>query len=93
MNFDRFIDEFNDCFGPPFIEEGIVKAHADVSGTGLCIQIGNRDIQFDPKMKVIGRGTSLTKPRVVMSGISTVATECPDCSRTSTHNEFSEPDG
>ncbi len=64
MNFDRFIDDFNDCFGPPFIDEGIVKARRDVTGKGLCIQIGNRDIQFDENMKMVGRGTALDEPRV-----------------------------
>ena len=88
MYFDRFIDEFNDCFGPPFIDEGIVKARRGADGAGLCIQIGNRDIQFDGNMKVIGRGTAVTEPNVVVSGKSSVETECPDCDRVSTHQKW-----
>ena len=88
MNFDRFIDDFNDCFGAPFIDEGIVKARRDARGEGVCIQIGNRDIQFDENMHMVGRGTAITEPKVVVSGKSSVATECPDCSRTSKHQKW-----
>ena len=88
MNIDKFIDDFNDCFGPPFIDEGIVKARRDVKGEGLCLQIGNRDIQFDENMKMVGRGTALTEPKVVVSGTSSVETECPDCLRWSTHKTW-----
>ena len=90
MNLDKFIEELKSCFGPPFIEEGIVKVRRDASGTGLCIRIGNRDIQFDDDLKMVGRGTSIHDPRVVLSGISSVMTECPDCSRWSEHHKFEE---
>ena len=67
MNIDQFIEEINDCFGPPFIEAGIVEAKRDSRGEGLCLRIGNRDIQFDESFKVVGRGTSVTDPRVVLN--------------------------
>ncbi len=90
MNLEDFIEQLNDCFGPPFIDEGIVVARA-ASGGGVAIKIGNRDIQFDENLKFVGRGTALYDPRVVVSGISSIETECPDCSRTSMHKEFSAP--
>ena len=77
MNVNKFIDDFNDCFGPPFIEDGIVLARRDVSGKGFCIQIGNRDIRFDEDMKMVGCGTALCKPKVVLSE-AVAATPVPD---------------
>jgi len=81
MDLGKFIEDLNDCFGPPFVDGGIVKARPDINGKGFSLQIGNRDIQFDEELNFIGRGTALNEPRVVMSGVSEILAECQDCSR------------
>ncbi len=57
---DDFIAQLNDCFGPPFLEEGLVQAKRDAHGRGFCLRIGKRDIQFDSKLKFIGRGMDVS---------------------------------
>lgn len=60
MNIDEFIEQINDCFGPPFLKEGKVEAKRDCKGEGFCLKIGNRDIQFDDNLDFVGRGTNYT---------------------------------
>ncbi len=55
----NFVSEFNSCFGDDWLPEGLAHASVAVTG-GIRIFIGNRDIQFDNDMHIVGRGTSLT---------------------------------
>jgi hypothetical protein len=56
---ENFVSEFNSCFGDDWLPEHLARASVAVSG-GIRIFIGNRDIQFDEQMHIIGRGTDLT---------------------------------
>ena len=56
---ENFVSEFNSCFGVPFLPEGFARASVAVTG-GIRIFVGNRDIQFDSEMHIVGRGTDLT---------------------------------
>ena len=56
---DEFIEEINSCFGPPFLEKGLVEARRNRKGKGLCLRIGDRDIQFDDNLKFVGQGSTM----------------------------------
>jgi len=61
VDIDKFIEQINDCFGEPFLEKDLVKAKRDSQGGGLCLRIGDRDIQFDDNLHFVGRGTYICK--------------------------------
>ncbi len=58
---EEFVEQFNSCFGPDFLPEGFARARVTTDG-GMCIYIGNRDLQVREDLSFVGRGTDVTRP-------------------------------
>ena len=58
MNLQKLAEEINECYGPPFLPKGFVRARVTDYGT-LWFDIGDRNGKFDEEGKRTGSGTAM----------------------------------
>jgi len=58
MDLQKLAEEINECYGPPFLPGGFVKARVTSRGT-LWFDIGDRNGEFDAEGHCVASGTNL----------------------------------